>query len=77
MPVPYDEPENVVWQTQIDAPPDAYAAALADSLESIFGQGIHELDGIVAKLNEVGPRPEGADVWTPAVFEAELVRLGA
>ncbi len=77
MPLPYDEPENVVWQTQIVAPPDAYAMALADALEAIFGQGIHEIDGIVARLNESGPRPAGADAWTPSVFEAEMVRLGA
>ena len=76
MPVPYDEPGNVTWQTQIDSPPEEYAMALADTLEMIFGQGIHELDRIVARLNEVGPPPEGTDTWTPAVFEAEMVRLG-
>ena len=77
MPLPYDEPENVVWQTRIDAPPDAYAMALADALEATFGQGIHDIDGIVARLNETGPRPAAAAAWTPSVLEAELVRLGA
>ena len=77
MPVPYNEPANVVWQTHIEAEPDVYAMALADALEGIFGQGIHEIDAIVGRLNEIGPNPEGAKDWTPAVFEAELVRLGA
>ena len=77
MSVPYDEPENVTWQTRIDAPPDDYALALADALETIFGRGIHDLEGIVAALNEDGPAPPGVDAWTPAVFEAEMVRLGA
>ena len=54
MPVPYDEPGNVVWQTQIDAEPSAYARALADSLEGILGQGVHDIDGIVARLNDLG-----------------------
>jgi len=77
MPVAYDEPANVVWQTQIDGEPDAYAMALANALEGIFGRGIHEIEEIVDRLNETGPNPEGAKEWTPAVFEAEMVRLGA
>ena len=77
MPVPYDEPGNVIWQTRVDAEPDAYAMALADALEGIFGQGIDDIDTIVARLNETGPRPEGAQEWTQSVFEAEMNRLGA
>ena len=76
MPVPYHEPENIRHQTQVDAPPAAYAAQLADRLEEIFGRGIHDLDGVVAALNESGPSPEGADAWTATVFEAEMIRLG-
>lgn len=76
MPVPYREPENIRHQTQVDAPPAAYAAQLADRLEEIFGRGIHDIEGVVAALNESGPAPEGADAWTAAVFEAEMNRLG-
>lgn len=76
MPVPYREPENIRHQTQVDAPSAAYAAQLADRLEEIFGRGIHDLEGVVAALNESGPAPEGADEWTAAVFEAEMIRLG-
>lgn len=73
----YDEPGNVRWQTRIDAEPGAYALALAESLEAIFEAGAEEVDDVVARLNERGPPPQGAQRWTPAVFEAEMVRLGA
>ena len=76
MPVPYDEPGDVRHQTQVDAAPGAYAKALADRLEEIFGRGIHDIDGVVAALNEEGPAPEGAERWTGEIFEAELIRLG-
>ncbi len=76
MPVPYDEPGNIRHQTQVGAPPDAYATELADRLGEIFGRGIHDLEGVVAALNEAGPAPEGADRWTAEVFEAEMIRLG-
>ncbi len=76
MPVPYDEPGNIRHQTQVDAAPGAYAKALADRLEDIFGRGIHDLDKVVAALNEDGPAPEGAERWTAEIFEAEMARLG-
>ena len=77
MPVPYREPDNIVWQTQVDAPPSPYARALAASLERIFGAGVHDLEGVLARLNAEGPRPEGAEAWTAELFEAEMRRLGA
>ena len=76
MPVTYDEPGNIRHQTQVNAAPGSYAAALADRLEEIFGRDIHDLDGIVAALNEDGPAPEGAESWTAEIFEAEMTRLG-
>ncbi len=76
MPVPYDEPENIRHQTQVDAPPGPYATALALRLEEIFGRGVHDLEGIVAALNEDGPAPEAAERWTAELFEAEMTRLG-
>ena len=76
MPVTDYEPGNIRHQTQVDAAPGDYAAALADRLEEIFGRGIHDLDGIVAALNQDGPAPEGAERWTAELFEAEMTRLG-
>lgn len=77
MPAGYDEPANVRWQTRTAAEPGAYALELAESLEAVFEAGAEEIEDIVARLNERGPPPEGAERWTPAVFEAEMVRLGA
>lgn len=77
MPLPYEEPDNIVWQTQVDSPPSPYARALADALERIFGVGVHDLDGVVASLNAEGPPPEGGEAWTAELFAAELKRLGA
>ena len=39
-------------------------------------QGIHDLEGLVAYLNQSGPRgPDGA-AWTADTFQAEMARLG-
>lgn len=49
---------------------------LGDSIERAFATGIHELDELVAYLNQAGPRgPDGAD-WTTDSFQAEMARLG-
>lgn len=74
--MPYDEPGNIRHQTQVDATPSRYASALSDRLEAIFGDGIHDLDGIVDALNRDGPAPEGAPAWTAEIFEATMTRLG-
>ena len=76
MPLPFQEPGNIRHQTQVDAPPSAFAEALAERLEEIFGRGVHDLDGIVDALNAEGPAPEGAERWTAEVFEAAMIRLG-
>ena len=45
-------------------PPTAYDNALGDAIEAAFGQGIHNLPGLVAALNQAGiATPEGAP-WT-------------
>ena len=49
---------------------------LGDSIERAFAAGIHDLDGLVAYLNQAGPRgPDGGD-WSAATFLAEMARLG-
>jgi len=49
---------------------------LGDSIERAFAAGIHDLEGLVAYLNQAGPRgPDGA-VWTADTFQAEMARLG-
>lgn len=67
--------ENIVWQTRA-APPTEYEAWLADALEVAFDAGIEDLDGIVAKLNELGVRTQDGQAWTVDAFTAEMARLG-
>ena len=68
--------ELLRWQTRARAP-TAYEDRLAGALRAIFGDEVHELPGIVARLNDAGiPDPDGAP-WTEAGFEAALRELGA
>jgi hypothetical protein len=56
-------------------PPTAYETALGDALESTFAAGVHDLSGIVRRLNEAGVKaPDGCD-WTAALFQSEIRRL--
>ena len=69
-------PELLRWQTRARAP-TAWEERLADGLTAIFGDGIHDLPGIVARLNAAGiPDPDGGS-WTESGFEAAMRELGA
>lgn len=70
-----DAAENIVWQTRW-APPTEYENRLGDALEVCFGEGIEELDGLVARLNEMGVLAPDGSPWTSASFEREMARLG-
>lgn len=68
-------PYNEARQSQPE-PPEPYEDLLADGLEYAFGQGIHDLPGIVAELiNRAVPSP-GAQAWTEDLLRTELARLG-
>ncbi len=67
---------NETHQTRT-SPPTAYESLLGDSLERAFAQGIHDLQGLVAYLNDAGPAGPNGQPWTPASFEQEMARLGA
>ena len=54
----------------ISAPPPPAEAALAEALEILLRQNIHDLPGLVAGLNAAGGS------WTEASLTAELHRLG-
>jgi len=57
--------------------PTVFESLLGDSIERAFAQGIHDLEGLVAYLNQAGPGgPDGA-AWTPETFSVEIARLGA
>jgi len=54
-----------------------YTKALGDALEGLFDRKVHDLDGIVAGLNEAGVKPPEGETWTADLFRAEMARLGA
>ncbi|WP_037064426.1 recombinase-like helix-turn-helix domain-containing protein [Pseudonocardia acaciae] len=56
-------------------PLTSYEHAFADELEAIYGRGVHDLDGLVAALNETGVRPAGGADWSAESLCAELARL--
>jgi hypothetical protein len=71
-----DRVENIAWQTR-PALPTAAENAFGDALQRIFGDEIHDLAEIVARLNQAGiAPPAGASAWTEVSLRAELARLG-
>jgi hypothetical protein len=60
-----------------DREPDDYQNLLGGAIERSFAAGIHDLAGLVARLNDARvPSPNG-QAWTPELFEKEMKRLGA
>ena len=59
------------------APPTVYESLLGDAIERAFGQGIHDLDGLVNYLNQSGPPAPNGQPWTAASYTQELARLAA
>ena len=66
---------NMPWQTR-PAVPTEYENQLGDALERVFGGGATDLAAVVAGLNDAGCRSADGRVWTAALFEAEMCRLG-
>lgn len=59
------------------APPTAYESLLGDSIERAYAAGIHDLDGLVAYLNNAGPAGPNGQHWTAETYCKEMARLGA
>ena len=57
--------------------PTTYEDLLGDAIERAFGDGIHDLPGLVAYLNRTGPSAENGQPWTESSYCALLARLGA
>jgi hypothetical protein len=57
--------------------PTPYELKLAGAIEEVFGTGRHDLDGLVAGLNELGVPAPGGHEWTAASFGTEIKRLAA
>jgi hypothetical protein len=58
-------------------PPTSYESLLGDSIERAFAQGIHDLEGVVAYLNQAGPSAPNGQPWSSASYRQEMARLGA
>ena len=54
-------------------PPDV--VRFGDALERIMGEGIHDLEGIVAQLNARGVTAGGHTRWTAPSFSAYVAEL--
>lgn len=54
-------------------PPDV--VRFGDALERIMGEGIHDLEGIVAELNVRAVTAGGHVRWTPQSFTAFVAEL--
>jgi hypothetical protein len=60
-----------------DREPDDYQNLLGDAIERAFAAGVHDLDGLVMRLNEARvPSPNGQP-WTGELFCREMKRLSA
>ena len=55
--------------------PSQYEILLGDAMERAFGQGLWELEPLVASLNQSGPLAQNGLMWTAESFSAELKRL--
>lgn len=64
-----------VHQTR-DHEPDDYENLLGDAIEKAFAAGIHDIEALVASLNEqCVPAPRGVS-WNVELFTEEMARLG-
>lgn len=57
--------------------PDAYENLLGDALERCFAQGVQDVEALVSHLNELCVPAPGGQLWTQALLQHELERLGA
>ena len=70
------EPLLIRWQHRA-RPPNDYESRLADGLTAIFGDAVHDLPGIVSRLNADGVIRPGGDPWTEAAFESAVRELAS
>jgi hypothetical protein len=61
-------------QTKPQPYPDE-VVRFGDALEAIMGEGVHDLDAIVAQLNARGVRACGRTHWTPESFRSLVAEL--
>ena len=57
--------------------PTTYEDLLGDAIERAYGAGIHDLPGLVERLNDSGLSSPGGEPWTEANFRKAMAVLGA
>ena len=72
----YQGIRNLEWQSR-SAPPSEYENHLADALERVLGEGIHDLPGVIAHLNQMRVYGPTGRAWSEESFCEEMKRLGA
>ncbi|MCP1292880.1 MULTISPECIES: recombinase-like helix-turn-helix domain-containing protein [Chromobacterium] len=55
--------------------PTPYEDLLGDALERAYAQEIHDLNALLAHLNQHGPSAPNGGSWNEALFRAEMARL--
>ena len=57
--------------------PTTYEDLLGDVIERAFAAGVHDLAGLVERLNDSGLASPSGKAWTEAVYREEMASLGA
>jgi len=57
--------------------PTTYEDLLGDAIERAYGAGIHDLAGLVERLNDSGLASPGGEPWTEANYREAMAALGA
>jgi len=58
-------------------PATTYEDLLGDAIERAFGDGVHDLAGLVERLNDTGLATPGGQRWTEDLYTQEMAKLGA
>lgn len=57
--------------------PTTYEDLLGDAIERAFATGVHDLAGLVERLNDSGLASPSGKAWTEATYREEMAVLGA
>ena len=57
--------------------PTTYEDLLGDVIERAFADGIHDLGGLVQRLNDSGLATPGGQLWTEALYRKEMATLAS
>jgi hypothetical protein len=58
-------------------PATTYEDLLGELIERAYAEGVHDLPGLVQKLNDSGLVTPSGQPWTEALYRKEMAVLGA